>query len=131
MGIVREANKDGLENLEIYRMALELSALAWTIYNHLPKELRYTMGNQLLDAADSVGANIAEGFGRFHYRDSLKFYYNARGSLLEFKHWTNLVSDRKLMNADSPGTAEITIDTLGRKLNSFINSLKIKVSNYK
>jgi four helix bundle protein len=85
----------------------------------------------LLDAADSVGANIAEGFGRFHYRDSLKFYYNARGSLLEFKHWINLVWQRKLMDADSQGAAETTIDTLGRKLNSFINSLKIKVSNYK
>jgi hypothetical protein len=43
----REAktDKDGLENLEIYRIALELRALAWAIYNHLPKELRYTMRN--------------------------------------------------------------------------------------
>jgi four helix bundle protein len=121
--------KDGLENLEIYRLALMLSRIAWGMYNHLPRELIYTMGSQLLEASDSIGANIAEGFGRFHYRDSLKFYYNARGSLLEFKHWTNLVNERKLADAESIREAENNIDIIGKKLNNFINSLKNKIPN--
>ncbi len=127
MSAATNAGGDGLESLEVYRMALTLSALAWDIYKHLPRELRYTTGSQLLEAADSVGANIAEGFGRYHYRDSLKFYYNARGSLLEFKHWANLVRQRNLLDAAALQTADTTVDSMGRKLNSFINSLKTRI----
>jgi len=41
------------------------------------------MGDQFIRSIDSITANIAEGFGRFHFLDRRKFYYNARGSLLE------------------------------------------------
>ena len=53
------------------------------------------MGDQFIRAVDSVGANIAEAFGRFHYLDKVKFYFNSRGSLLESKHWLNLLYERK------------------------------------
>jgi len=75
-----------LEDLEVYQLAVDISKLAWDIYNGLPKEHRFTQGNQFLEASDSIGANIAEGYGRYHYKDSLKFYYNSRGSLFEAKH---------------------------------------------
>jgi four helix bundle protein len=39
--------------------------------------------DQIRRASTSVGANIAEGFGRFHYKEKIKFYYNARGSICE------------------------------------------------
>ena len=71
------------EDLEIYRISIEISDLAWSYYQRLPKQFQFHIGNQFLDAVDSIGANIAEGFGRYHYRDSLKFYYNSRGSLYE------------------------------------------------
>jgi hypothetical protein len=53
-----------LEELEVYKLALEISKLDWEIYNKFPKEHRFTMGRQSLEAADSIGANIAEGFNR-------------------------------------------------------------------
>ena len=54
------------------------------------------MGDQFIEAVDSVGANIAEGYGRFHYLDRIKFYYNSRASLIECnEHWIELLKERK------------------------------------
>jgi four helix bundle protein len=113
-----------LEDLEVYQIALEISNLAWEIYNELPREHRFNQGNQFLEAADSVGANIAEGFGRYHYRDSLKFYYNSRGSLLELKHWNTLFIQRTLAKSENLKKMSELTEKEHFKLNSFINSFK-------
>ncbi len=113
-----------LEELEVYQIALEISKLAWDIYNELPREHRFTQGSQFLEAAGSTGANIAEGFGRYHYRDSLKFYYNSRGSLLELKHWTTLFIQRSLVQHEKLREMIELIEKEHFKLNSFINSIK-------
>jgi four helix bundle protein len=113
-----------LEDLEVYKIALEISNLAWEIYNELPREHRLTQGSQFLEAADSTGANIAEGFGRYHYRDSLKFYYNSRGSLLVLKHWNILLINRSLAKSDNLSKMKELIEIEHFKLNSFINSIK-------
>jgi four helix bundle protein len=116
-----------LEELEVYQLALEISKLAWKIYNRLPKDQQYSQGRQFLEAADSVGANIAEGYGRFHYKDSLKFYYNSRGSLNETKHWTTLLNQRDLILEESYIKMKSLIETEQLKTNNFINSIKSKL----
>jgi four helix bundle protein len=115
---------EGLDGLEIYKLALNLSNLAWTAYLELAKEYRYHIGGQFIESVDSVGANIAEGFGRYHYKDSLKFYYNARGSLLEAKHWFTLLYQRELISQDKHIEASDMVEILGKKLNHFIAALK-------
>ncbi len=75
-----------LENLEVYKISREISELAWKEYEQLDWQDKKVMGDQWISALDSIGANIAEGFGRFHYLDKNKFNYNARGSLLEGIH---------------------------------------------
>lgn len=55
------------------------------------------MGQQFVKSTDSVGANIAEGYGRYHYLDKIKFYYNARASLLESVNWLTLMNERKII----------------------------------
>ncbi len=52
----------------------------------------------LLQLIDSIRANIAEGYGRHHYKDSTKFYYNAMSSLRESKNWTYLLHKRELID---------------------------------
>lgn len=60
-----------LEKLEAYQLARELSRIAWEIYIELPYEVKWKTGLQFVDSTDSVGANIAEGYGRFHYLDKV------------------------------------------------------------
>ena len=54
-----------LEDLEVYRIANRIADLAWEVYMEIPQEFRFKTGQQFLNAADSVGANIAEGYGRY------------------------------------------------------------------
>ena len=96
-----ETNYLSLDKLEAYQLARELSHFAWQVYEKLNWEDKKIMGYQFVESTDSVGANIAEGYGRFHYLEKAKFYYNARGSLLESRHWLDLLVERdKLLKTD-------------------------------
>lgn len=87
-----------LYKFELYQIARELSRSAWKIYNHLPKQFQYSTGDQFLSAADSVQANITEGQGRYHYKDKMKFEFNARGSLYEALSWSEILLERELIS---------------------------------
>ncbi len=78
-----EAGKRGFEDLECYMLALDVIANAYQLARSIPNEDKYDLAPQIRQSAKSVTSNIAEGYGRYHYLDSLKFYSNARGSLNE------------------------------------------------
>lgn len=82
------------------------------------------VGKQISRAADSIGANIAESFGRYHFGEKIQFLYYARGSLFETKYWLNRTSARELMsNADAKNYATKLTD-VARQLNLYIASFK-------
>lgn len=76
----------------------------------------------MIRSVDSVGANIAEGYGRFHYLDKNKFYYNARGSLLESKHWFELLDERRLVGQPEFLRASNLYKQIEIKLNTLISA---------
>lgn len=89
----------------------------------MDKSLKFHLGDQLIRAIDSIGANIAEGYGRYHYLDSIKFYYNARGSLSESKHWVELLKRRELINDALYNDLVFRLEKLGVRINNFITSI--------
>ncbi|MBU2578334.1 four helix bundle protein [Patescibacteria group bacterium] len=122
MSIVKK-NYIRLDELGIYKESLEISRLAWGIYIKLSWQVRKIVGDQFIRAIDSVGANIAEGYGRFHYLDRIKFYYNSRGSLLESSHWVNLLLKRKLADEQSCLSLINLLDSLNKNLNVYIKTV--------
>lgn len=87
-----------LKELTIYKLARELSAKAWLIYERLGYHQRKTWGDQMLEAVDSVGANIAEGYARYHFLERIRFYYISRASLSEgMDHWIDLGFERGIV----------------------------------
>ena len=118
-----------LGKLEIYKLSLNLSENIWKVYSMLSNDLKYNIGNQVIRSTDSIGANIAEGYGRFHYKDSIKFYYNSRGSLWETKHWVYLLYKRGLIQKEIYEKMIDDLNLLGKKLNGFIKSIKDKNTN--
>ena len=116
-----------LKDLEIYKISRKISAEAWKIYEKMDWQDKKIMGNQWISSTDSVGANIAEGFGRYHYLDKNKFNYNARGSLLEAIHWTELLEERKKINLDKFKFFTSEFEKLLPKLNKYIKSTKEQV----
>jgi len=117
-----------LEKLEVYKLARELSKIAWEMYEKLDWKIKKITGDQFVESTDSVGANIAEGYGRFHYLDKIKFYYNARGSLLESRHWFDLLEERRFLEEEEKLKYLEYYRQLRPGLNALINSV-LKVKN--
>ena len=117
-----------LKDLEIYQLSREISKKAWSIYKNFDWNDKKIMGDQWIRSIDSVGANIAEGFGRYHYLDKNNFSYNARGSLLEAIRWTELMEERQKLNTDEIAFFSSEFEELHKKLNSYIRSTKDQVS---
>lgn len=88
-----------------------------------------TVGKQVVRSADSVAANISEGFGRYHFKENIHFCYIARGSLLETRTWLDKAKRRSLIGEDSYQTFDRDINILGRKLNAYLKSLGKQAGN--
>ena len=113
-----------LNDLEVYKLARELSKIGWEIYQNLNWQTKKIMGDQFIESTDSVGANIAEGYGRFHYLDRIKFYYNSRASLIECnEHWIELLKERKKIDDKKYKEFKKVAENLSIKLNNFITSI--------
>jgi len=74
---------NSFEELEVYKKARELKIKIYELVKHFPAEEKYRLVDQLIRASRSVTANIAEGFGRFHYQENIQFCRHSRGSLFE------------------------------------------------
>ncbi|MER2598486.1 MAG: four helix bundle protein [Caldilineales bacterium] len=73
----------GFEDLDCYQLAVQVMQEAYRVVRVLPVEEKYNLASQIRRSAVSSVLNIAEGYGRYHYLDSLRFFYIARGSLTE------------------------------------------------
>lgn len=112
-----------LNDLRIYQLSRELSSRAWVVYEQLDWRIKKTMGDQFIDSIDSIGANIAEGYFRFHYLDKIKFYYNARGSHAEaIMHWLSLLKERKFVCENDFNEMVKISQELAPRLNNHISS---------
>ena len=111
------------EDLEVYKLSMELSDKIWDLVIKWDYFQKDTIGKQWVRAADSVSANISEGFGRNNFRDQRNFYYFSRGSLCESKTWLEKARGRNLIDEDSYKALLESFTVLGIKLNNFINSV--------
>jgi four helix bundle protein len=78
-----QPGRRGFEDLECYKLALHVIVGVQDLTNSLPSEEKYDLAVQIRRSSKSVAANIAEGYGRYHYLDSLYKYSIARGELNE------------------------------------------------
>ncbi|WP_423127560.1 four helix bundle protein [Gaoshiqia sp. Z1-71] len=120
-----------LKELEVYQLARELSKQAWQIYEKMSWQRQKIIGDQFITSIDSIGANIAEGYGRFHYLDKIKFYYNSRASMLEsIIHWLELLLEREMISSDAFDEMKKAAEKLSIKLNNFISTTYNAKRNY-
>ena len=115
-----------MEELQIYQLSMRIAEKIWDIVLKWDYFAKDTVGKQLVRAADSIAANLSEGYGRYSYRENIQFCYYARGSLEETRNWIRRAIVRKLSKNDEIENWHSQIDTLGRKLNAYINSIKLQ-----
>lgn len=115
--------RPGFQKLEVYRLAERLANEIWDATSDWHPFAKETVGRQLVRAADSVGANIAEGAGRGSFPDNRRFVRIARGSLNEVQHWLRLSYQRQLLNDEQVQRLQPIIEELGPRLNAYLKSI--------
>jgi len=111
--------------LDVYKLAEDLSDMIWDDFDKWSHKVQNTIGYQIIRAADSIAANIAEGYGRYTPADRKKFYLYSRGSFEETKAWLRKLIRRKVLPESDTKKYKTIIDQFGPKLNAFINSTRI------
>ena len=113
-----------IEEMRVYQRAEEVADEIWDIAATWPYFVQRSVGLQLVRAADSIGANIAEGMGRIHPKDVCKFLYYSRGSLRETIFWIRRARKRLLMDDEVAKKLLDALDNLARELNATIKFQK-------
>lgn len=95
----------------------------------MPKTEQFNLGSQIRRAAISTTANIAEGYGRFHYQEGIQFFRIARGSLYELKDHLISCFELSLIDEVLKNEGLNLIETAKKQLNGYINYIKSKINN--
>ena len=119
MVILKTRNKiNSFEDLEAWQVSHNFVLEIYKTTKLFPKDELYCLTSQLRRAALSITSNIAEGFSRYHYKDKVRFYYNARGSLSEVRNCLILSKDLGYIK----GKSKVLLDKTERVL-KLINGL--------
>jgi len=112
-----------LEELQVYNLSMEMAEKIWAIVIEWDFFKKDTVGKQLVRAADSIAANLSEGYGRYHFKENINFSYYSRGSLFETKTWLIKSHNRKLISDEVFELFNNEIDNIDVKLNNYIKSI--------
>src|SRR6266487_1561806 len=88
------------EDLDVYQEAREFRKKMYAATRRLPDFEKYDLGSQIRRAAVSLTNNIAEGHGRYHFADQVRFFLGSRGSLQELVDDLNVCDDEKYLESD-------------------------------
>ena len=115
--------RTNFEKLRVYKLAENLADKIWDVVGKWDYLARDTVGKQMIRAADSIGANIAEGTGRGTLQDNRRFIRMARGSLYETQHWLRRSYKRTLLSKQQVADLKPIIAELSPTLNAYLRSV--------
>jgi len=118
-----------LEDLEVYRVAMEIGDIVWNVVIKWEYFEKKTLGAQLVDAADSIALNISEGYGRFHYKENKNFCYYSRGSAKETLTAVRKAKARNLLSEGEFRLLNEKLELYFRLIYGYINSIGTTNSN--
>lgn len=116
-----------LNNIDCYKRAFKLSNYIWNIVIKWEWFSKQKFGAQFTDAADSISANIAEGFGRFSKRDKIRFDHIALGSVMESHDWNLKAYKRNLLTEEQYQHILTELQHLTPEIRQWINYKKEKL----
>ena len=118
-----------LEDLEVYQLAESFGDEIWFLVMEWDYFAKDTIGKQIARSADSISANIAEGYGRYHYKENRNFCYFSRGSIIETKGWLKKAKNRDLISEDQFDILFEKLQTIHLKLNAYLKFIGKQPSN--
>jgi four helix bundle protein len=112
--------KRGFENLEVWKKCRDMRLYVAQLYKRFPKHELYNLTSQIKNSSRSVTANIAEGYGRYHYQENTQFCRHSRGSLEETKDHLYTALDEKYITQEEFAKFLEHFDHCLRLLNGYI-----------
>jgi four helix bundle protein len=116
------------EDLEVYKKARQFRKDMYDVGKRLPQFEKYELGSQIRRASVSLTNNIAEGHGRYHYLDQIKFQLQARGSLAELVDDLNVCEDENYLPIDDVTALKDRAKEVQRLINGYIHYLRDRKS---
>lgn len=120
-----------LEDLEVYNLSQDFSDPIWFMVDKWENFAKFGIGKQMTAAADSISANIAEGYGRFFIKENINFCFYSRGSILETKNWLQKSARRNLVDKEEYDILVNLLEIIHKKLNGYIKVLKENLNKQK
>jgi four helix bundle protein len=112
-----------LGEFKAYNLSMALGEDVWKVvaeWNYFEKD---TIGKQLVRSTDSIAANLAEGLGRYHYKEAKNFSYYSRGSLFETQTWLTKARSRDLITKEQFDKFMEDMGQIGKMINGYIKSI--------
>jgi four helix bundle protein len=112
-----------LIDLEVYKVAMQIGDNIWDIVEKWDFFNKDTLGKQFVKAADSIALNIAEGFGRYFYKENKNFNYYSRGSAFECTSCIRKAVKRNLITEEENIKLRFLFEKYFRLVNAYIKSI--------
>lgn len=112
------------EELEVWKVAREIRIFVSKVVKTFPPEEKYRLSDQLIRSSRSIGDNISEGFGRYHYQENIQFCRHSRGSLNETLNHFITALDEKYIDGNTLNEFRILFEKELKLLNGYIAYLK-------
>src|ERR1700712_1170257 len=116
-------------DMEVWKKSRMLRMDISILTKSFPSEEKYRLSDQIIRSSRSVGNNIAEGHGRFHYADSSKFLINARGSASETIDHLIIALDEKFISSEIFEKFKLQCEECMKLINGYINYLRQQAIN--
>ncbi len=110
--------------MPVWKEAMDVSVAIFNFSQSLPRVEDYALTSQVRRSSNSVPANIAEAFGRYHHGNKLNFYYNARGSLCETKSHLHYASEVGYLSTPLRQQLDAQLDDVWRQMNQIIKRIR-------
>lgn len=114
--------------LDAWKESKKLTLLIYKETKKFPRDERYGLIDQIRRATVSIMANVAEGFGRYHFADKIRFYYQARGSLKEVQNFIFLSKELNYLSEANAKLLWIQSKNTEKLINGLIRSAEKQIN---
>jgi len=118
-----------IEDLDAWKESTILCEMIYQVTNTLPESEKYTLTKHLRASSRGIAANIAEGFGRYYYKENLRFYGIAKGCLNEVKSDINICFQIKYINQEKFDEIIYQINKTESILNGLMSNVLKRLNN--
>jgi four helix bundle protein len=119
------------KDLVVWKLARELRVQIYVLVKKFPPEERFALNTQMRRAAQSIGANIAEGFGRYSYRENIQYCRQARGSAFEIRDHLVTAVDAAFITKDEYAESDALAQRVIQTINGYIRSTNTRLAESK